>query len=112
MMQCSLHPYSLRINYVNPFRESTDVQKELRQMTARSHSRGHHIEYNGKEWIWTDTKEPIEENERPCKRCGRMPTPEGHDACLGTLEGVSSACCGHGIKEPYIIREAPDDVLR
>jgi hypothetical protein len=28
----------------------------------------------------------------------RLPpaAPPGHDPCLGTLEGVTSACCGHG----------------
>lgn len=33
---------------------------------------------------------------RPCPHCGKLPTPEGHDGCLGTLPGVSYACCGHG----------------
>lgn len=33
-----------------------------------------------------------------CPHCGRPPTPEGHDACLGTLKGVAYACCGHGVK--------------
>ncbi len=36
--------------------------------------------------------------EVPCKRCGKLPTPEGYDACLGYLPGVASACCGHGVK--------------
>ena len=36
--------------------------------------------------------------ERPCPRCGEMPTEEGHDACLGTLPGVVNACCGHGVE--------------
>ena len=33
---------------------------------------------------------------RPCRRCGKHVTPEGHDACLGTLPGFMNACCGHG----------------
>lgn len=33
----------------------------------------------------------------PCAHCGRAPTPEGHDACLGALPGVTAACCGHGV---------------
>ena len=33
----------------------------------------------------------------PCVKCGLNPTPEGHDGCLGTLQGdVMNACCGHG----------------
>ncbi len=31
-----------------------------------------------------------------CDRCGLDRTPEGNDGCVGTLEGVKNACCGHG----------------
>lgn len=32
-----------------------------------------------------------------CGKCKLPPTPEGHDGCLGTLQGdVMNACCGHG----------------
>lgn len=31
-----------------------------------------------------------------CGHCGLKRTPEGHDGCIGTLEGVMNACCGHG----------------
>ncbi len=41
----------------------------------------------------------------PCVKCGKLPTKEGHDACLGTLPGVTDACCGHGVTESYIIFE-------
>lgn len=40
---------------------------------------------------------------RPCPRCGHLPTAEGYDHCLGHIEGATSACCGHGVEEPYII---------
>jgi hypothetical protein len=33
-----------------------------------------------------------------------MPTKEGYDACLDHIDGVSSACCGHGVEEPYTIK--------
>jgi len=69
-------------------------------MTARAYSRGWPIEYAGG-WVYSDTKEPV--GERPCKRCGCNPTPEGHDACLGTISYCKSACCGHGVEEPYAI---------
>lgn len=32
-----------------------------------------------------------------------MPTKEGYDACIGYVEGVKSACCGHGIEKSYTI---------
>ncbi len=49
-------------------------------------------------WFFLDTGEPTVETHktRPCGCCGLQGTPEGHDACLGTLPGVINACCGHG----------------
>jgi hypothetical protein len=41
----------------------------------------------------------------PCELCGQLPTPEGHDACLGTLPGVKFACCGHGKGPGYVVFE-------
>lgn len=67
-----------------------------------SNSRGHEIYYDGVNWRYTDNNE-IDNDTRPCKRCGCMPTEKGYDACLGHVEGAKSACCGHGIKEPYIV---------
>lgn len=74
-------------------------------MTARGKLRGHEIEYTDGKWIFTDTREPTVETwrERPCGHCGKFPTPEGHDACLGILPGVMNACCGHGeLDEAYV----------
>lgn len=36
-----------------------------------------------------------------CIKCGLVPTPEGHDGCLETLNEaiVMNACCGHGDDE-------------
>lgn len=31
-----------------------------------------------------------------CPECGLKRTPEGYDGCLGKLDGVMNACCGHG----------------
>lgn len=44
-------------------------------------------------------------NERLCVKCGQPPTSEGYDACLGYIEGVKSACCGHGISDKCIVYE-------
>ena len=69
-----------------------------------SHSGGHKIVFIDNKWIYSDTKKSISE-ERPCIKCNRMPTKEGHDACLGHIEGVMYACCGHGVSEPITIKE-------
>ena len=66
--------------------------------------RGHPIEHYAKGlWVYSDTKEPVAGYNRPCGNCGQMRTPEGYDACIGTLPNVMNACCGHGeIKDAYI----------
>jgi len=71
--------------------------------------RGHLTRFDEEawEWVYVDTLKPLGDGKgRACIRCGKMPTPEGHDACLGTLFGdVVSACCGHGLEPPYIMFE-------
>jgi hypothetical protein len=69
---------------------------------ATSYTRGHKIfyDFDNKIWRYSDDNSPCN-YERPCKKCSKMPTPEGYDACLGYLEGIKSACCGHGVEEPY-----------
>lgn len=81
------------------------------EMGRRSHFRGHPIiclseteENDGiEQWVYEDTKTPVEGNPRSCGHCGRDDTIDGHDGCLGILPGVKNACCGHGTqKESYI----------
>lgn len=31
-----------------------------------------------------------------CGHCNLKRTPEGYDGCVGELQGVMNACCGHG----------------
>lgn len=68
-----------------------------------SHSRGHKIIFLHNKWLYSDSLTPLDAEERPCKRCGRMPTIKGYDACIGEIKGAKSACCGHGVEEQYII---------
>jgi len=71
-------------------------------MTARSRRRGHPIEYiNG---VWSYSEGPQKGKygeERPCTKCHGVSAQ--HDVCLGRLEGVSAACCGHGHVEDACI---------
>ena len=68
----------------------------------KSYSYGHQIEYINNHWQYTDTKEPIQNNPRSCKKCGKSPTPEGYDACLEYIENAIAACCGHGVEDGYV----------
>lgn len=48
-------------------------------------------------WAYAATGQLVRDNPNiDCGHCGKPNTPEGHDACLGTLAGVANACCGHG----------------
>ena len=71
-------------------------------MAAKAYSRGREIYYDGKDWRYSDNDKIVDDS-RACKRCGSMPTKEGYDACLGYIGGVKSACCGHGVEEPFTI---------
>ena len=41
-----------------------------------------------------------------CVKCGKGPTREGHDGCIGTLPSpnVMNACCGHGRDESAYVQ--------
>jgi hypothetical protein len=69
-----------------------------------AHKRGHQIYFKDGEWFYLDNDESATKD-RPCKRCGKLPTKEGYDSCLGHIEGAVSACCGHGVEEPILIKE-------
>ena len=79
-------------------------------MTVTSYRHGHLIRYDPdtEAWTYIDTGEPVEGNPRPCPRCGRFPTADGHDACLGEIPGAAAACCGHGVTEDYILYLPPE----
>lgn len=76
-------------------------------MTAKSYNRGHEIEFNTdlERWCYVDTGISVASPDRPCGRCGKDATEEGHDACMANLPGVVNACCGHGHDPAYIMFE-------
>lgn len=75
-------------------------------MSSRNHSYGYDIEYDydKKQFLYVDdgTVAVTTHSERPCKKCNRLPTKDGHDPCIPNLPGVEFACCGHGETEGYI----------
>ena len=48
---------------------------------------------------YMDNGKRLQDENRPCIRCGKYPTANGHDACVGIVKGAESVCCGHGITE-------------
>lgn len=65
---------------------------------------GHECYYkHPDQWFYADGT-PFDNN-RPCPKCGKLPTPEGYDACLGHIPGAIAACCGHGIEDGIIVWE-------
>lgn len=78
---------------------SEKIEVEVNSITA--YKRGHPIIWENGEWFYEDTKEPADDN-RPCVKCGEMPTEDGHDPCIPDLPGVENACCGHGVELGYV----------
>lgn len=70
---------------------------------AKGYSRGWEIYYDGNNWRYSDNHQLLD-TMRPCAKCGKTPTKEGYDACLGYIKGVQSACCGHGVSTPIMIK--------
>jgi hypothetical protein len=68
------------------------------------HHRGHPIYWDEERqtWLYVDDHSPASVD-RPCVACHLMPTPEGHDPCLGHIPSVTSACCGHGVHEGFAV---------
>lgn len=73
------------------------------KITVYARDRGHLIYLDDitNVWKFADNQKPVEGG-RPCRRCGRWPTKEGYDACLGYISGAKHACCGHGVEEGFI----------
>jgi hypothetical protein len=84
------------------------VTREVSEVSARGWSRGHATYWDEEAGVWRFADDSsLEANwggvERPCVKCALMPTPEGHDACLGTIPGAVAACCGHGVVPPSVM---------
>lgn len=67
-----------------------------------SFTRGHQIVFRNNEWLYADNLQSVKNYGRPCKKCNEFPNESGHDSCLGNLEDVKYACCGHGVQEPFM----------
>ena len=71
-------------------------------MAIKSFDRGNEIYFLDGQWKYSfDNK--IVDHKRKCSKCGKKPTSEGYDSCLGELKNVEHACCGHGVEKKVII---------
>ncbi|HEY7767371.1 hypothetical protein [Longimicrobium sp.] len=78
-------------------------------MSATAYAYGHPIVYADGAWRYADTGEAIDgAAPRLCPACQLPPTPEGYDPCLGFIPGATSACCGHGVQEPFVVCGSSD----
>jgi hypothetical protein len=59
-------------------------------------------------WEYLDGSNLKVVGDRPCTRCGKMPSEKGHDACITDLPHVKYACCGHGREDGYVKLENND----
>lgn len=77
-------------------------------MTITSTCFGRPISWNESKKRW----EPQGTTGDGCPKCGRKPTPEGYDPCLGHIPGAVAACCGHGAANPTVTFPDVDTLKR
>jgi hypothetical protein len=90
--------------------EALVAQHTTAEILACGYFRGHPVvEVQGKdgEHFADDLTPTVDQHgvsvERPCVQCGAVADPDGPDPCVGMLPDVVSACCGHGVEEPYVL---------
>ena len=68
--------------------------------------RGHEIEMIDGEWVYKDSGEKTAETHelRDCGHCNLPNRPDGHDACIGYIDGAVNACCGHGVEDDAYVQ--------
>lgn len=84
-------------------------------MTPRSRVNGNAMVFRvGRSgWTYLVTEERVDPKApAPCPRCGLVPGADGHDACVGHVEGAWSVCCGHGVADPYAYYHLGGDDLK
>ena len=61
----------------------------------------HYWDENG-DLRYSDNNQLVEDEYRPCGKCGQYPINDGEDFCLRHLGKVKNAGCGHGTGKGYI----------
>ena len=66
--------------------------------------RGNPIVNKGGDWFYEDGVQVSSDPSRICGKCNLVNRKDMCDPCLGKLEGVKNACCGHGERESSYIQ--------
>ncbi|MBF4469170.1 MAG: hypothetical protein ISP01_07165 [Methanobrevibacter arboriphilus] len=77
-------------------------------MTAKVYFRGQEAYFDEDNNIWKFTSDDSPVNKYVnivCPKCMKKMKEDEVDNCIGRLPGVKHACCGHGVKQGYIIFE-------
>ncbi len=91
-----------------------DAQADGADPDQGSRWRGHAIDKDESgAWRYTNNGVLVSDfPDRDCGHCGKENTPEGHDACLGTLPNVMNACCGHGMMADAYVQFPNGETVR
>ncbi len=82
-------------------------------MAATSSWNGHEIFYREGCWVYRDNGQKVKDvQRRNCGYCQLSETKDGHDGCLGTLDGIMNACCGHGVSEDAYLQYPDKSCIR
>ena len=92
--------------------EQTEGRKNEKNLNQNKH-RGHNIIVVNHIYYYVDTGQNVADNpDRECGHCGKSNTIEGYDGCIGKIDGVMNACCGHGSKKESYIQYKVDACLK
>ena len=81
------------------------MMNHKRKQTSYYRGYSTYYDYKTEKWYYEDNDKYIKSEDRPCARCGKIPTLSGADYCLKDLEVcdfINAACCGHGERIGYI----------
>lgn len=71
------------------------------EIGARGFLRGNAVTWDGSTWRTADGRDATACALR-CPRCDVDLQPGDPDACIGVVEGIAGACCGHDVHLGYV----------
>ena len=91
-------------NYDKKQRNTTFNIRDWIMVTSQSQGYNIYYDNTAMQWKYEDNNEIFNSKKlRPCQKCKEVPLLDQYDGCIGYLDSVIYACCGHGIHKPYVI---------